>query len=131
MKKFEKILPWLKNWYLLSIIGFLVWMTFFDRNDFISQYSYKQELNKLNVDKEYYKLQVEENKKSIYELMSNPANLEKFAREKYHMKKDDEDVFLIIRPASSPSTNSETETGIGSGTDDESEEIALEESKDS
>ena len=106
MKKFEKILPWLKNWYVLSIIGFLVWMTFFDRNDFISQYSYKQELNKLNVDKEYYKLQVEENKKSIYELMSNPANLEKFAREKYHMKKDDEDVFLIIRPATAASEES-------------------------
>ncbi len=97
MKKFEKILPWLKDKYVLSIIGFLVWMTFFDRNDFISQYSYKQELNKLEVDKQYYMAQVEENKQSIYELMSDPANLEKFAREKYHMKKDDEDVFLIIR----------------------------------
>ncbi|MDQ3049796.1 MAG: cell division protein FtsL [Bacteroidota bacterium] len=97
MKKFEKILPWLKDKYVLSIIVFLVWMTFFDRNDFISQYSYKQELNKLEVDKQYYLAQVEENKVSIYELMSDPANLEKFAREKYHMKKDDEDVFLIIR----------------------------------
>ncbi len=99
MKKFEFLVPWLKDKYVLSIIGFLVWMTFFDRNDFISQYSYKQELNKLEVDKLYFLAQVEENKKSIFELMSDPANLEKFAREKYHMKKDDEDVFLIIRPA--------------------------------
>ncbi len=100
MKKFEILIPWLKNHYLLTVVGFIVWMTFFDRNDFISQYSYKQEYNKLIVDKEYYLLQIEENKKSIHELMSDPANLEKFAREKYHMKKDDEDVFLII-----PATN--------------------------
>ena len=98
MKKIEWLLPWVKNKYVLSIVVFIVWMTFFDRNDFISQYSYKQELNKLEVDKEYYILQIEENKKSIFELMSDPANLEKFAREKYHMKKDEEDVFLIIRP---------------------------------
>jgi cell division protein FtsB len=97
MKSFEKLLPWLKNKYVVSVISFLVWMTFFDRNDFISQYTYKQELNKLKTDKEYYLQQVEENKESIHELMSDPANLEKFAREKYHMKKDDEDVFLIIR----------------------------------
>ncbi len=96
MKKFAKLLPWLKDKYVLSILVFLVWMTFFDRNDFISQYSYRQELKKLEVDKEYYQQQIEENKKSIHELMSDPANLEKFAREKYHMKKDDEDVFLII-----------------------------------
>ena len=98
MKRFEQLLPWLKNKYIVSIVVFLVWMTFFDRNDFISQYSYKQELNKLNVDKQYFIDQVEENKKSINELMSDPANLEKFAREKYHMKKENEDVFLIIRP---------------------------------
>jgi cell division protein FtsB len=96
MKKFAMILPWLKDKYVLSILVFFVWMTFFDRNDFISQYSYRQELKKLEVDKEYYQLQIEENKKSIHELMSDPANLEKFAREKYHMKKDNEDVFLII-----------------------------------
>jgi len=124
MKKFEKILPWLKNWYVITIIVFIVWMTFFDRNDFISQYSYKQELNKLKVDKQYFIDQVEENKKSLYELMSNPVNLEKFAREKYHMKKDDEDVFLIIRP---PSTSSGTEASVETG--DETAE--LKESADS
>jgi cell division protein DivIC len=125
MKKFEKILPWLKDKYVLSIIVFLVWMTFFDRNDFISQYSYKQELNKLEVDKEYYMMQVEENKESIYELMSDPANLEKFAREKYHMKKDDEDVFLIIRAstgsANDPSTDASTSSATG---DQDSEKLA-------
>ena len=96
MKKYAFLLPWIKDKYILSIIIFLVWMTFFDRNDFISQYSYRQELKKLEVDKEYFQGQIEENKKSIHELMSDPANLEKFAREKYHMKKDNEDVFLII-----------------------------------
>ena len=96
MKKFAKLLPWLKDKYVLSVLVFLVWMAFFDRNDFISQYSYRQELKKLEVDREYFQRQIEDNKKSIHELMSDPANLEKFAREKYHMKKDNEDVFLII-----------------------------------
>ncbi len=118
MKKFEKILPWLKDKYVLSIIVFLVWMTFFDRNDFISQYSYKQELNKLEVDKEYYMMQVEENKESIYELMSDPANLEKFAREKYHMKKDDEDVFLIIRASTGSANGPSTDASTSSATEE-------------
>ncbi len=124
MKKFEKILPWLKDKYVLSIIVFLVWMTFFDRNDFISQYSYKQELNKLEVDKEYYMMQVEENKESIYELMSDPANLEKFAREKYHMKKDDEDVFLIIRASTGSATGPSTDASSLATEDQDSEKSA-------
>lgn len=97
MKKFAVILPWLKNKYVLTMIAFLVWMTFFDRNDFISQYSYRKQLSKLEDDKEYYFKQIEENKRYTYELKSDPANLEKFAREKYLMKKDNEEIFLIVR----------------------------------
>lgn len=96
MKFLDKIPPWLKNRYVLIIIIFLVWMTFFDRNDFISQYTYRQELKKLEADRDYYLKEIEYNKKAAHELMSNPENLEKFAREKYLMKKDDEEIFLIV-----------------------------------
>ena len=102
---FERVLPYLKNKYIVSVVIFLVWMLFFDRNDFISQYSYHKELNKLMEDKAYFQGQIEENKRSIHELMSDPANLEKFAREKYHMKKPDEDVFLIITPEKNATQN--------------------------
>ena len=92
----KRIPSWLKNKYVLSIIVFIVWMLFFDRNDFISQYSYRQDLKKLETDKDYYKQQIEQNKTDTKELMSDPKHLEKFARERYLMKKDNEDIFLIV-----------------------------------
>lgn len=92
----KRIPSWLKNKYVLSIIVFFVWMMFFDRNDFISQFSYRQDLKKLETDKEYYQKEIEQNKKDMQELMSNPKHLEKFARERYMMKKDNEDIFLIV-----------------------------------
>jgi cell division protein DivIC len=102
MKLLDKIPAWLKNKYILSLICFLVWMTFFDRNDFLSQYSYRQELNQLKSDRSYYMNEIENNREAFHELMSSPANLEKFAREKYLMKKDNEDIFLIVEePVSS------------------------------
>jgi cell division protein DivIC len=97
VKYLDKIPAWLKNKYTLIAAFFVVWMTFFDRNDFISQYSYRQELNKLESDREYYQAEIEKNKKEAHELMSDPDNLEKFAREKYLMKKEDEDIFLIVK----------------------------------
>lgn len=96
MKTISKILPYIKNKYIISVTIFLVWMIFFDRNDFISQYSYNKELQKLEDDKAYYIESIEANKESAHQLMSEPENLEKFAREKYLMKKENEDIFLII-----------------------------------
>lgn len=97
MKKLARILPYLKNKYIISIIIFVVWMIFFDRNDLISQYSYNQQLQKLRDDKAYYQASIEQNQLSMHQLMSDPQNLEKFAREKYLMKKDGEDIFLIVK----------------------------------
>jgi len=71
-------------------------MVFFDRNDLISQISYRKQLNKLEADKDYYLESIEESKRSLHQLMSDPDNIEKFARERYLMKRDDEDIFLII-----------------------------------
>ncbi len=97
MKFLNRILPWIKNKYIITIVVFIVWMTFFDRNDFISQYSYRQELNKLEADKSYYISEISAMKRNTFELTSDSGNLEKFAREKYLMKKDDEDIFLIVK----------------------------------
>ena len=92
----KRIPSFFKNKYAICIIAFAVWMLFFDRNDFISQYSYRQDLKKLETDKDYYKQQIEQNKTDTKELMSDPKHLEKFARERYLMKKDNEDIFLIV-----------------------------------
>ena len=97
MKKFDRVVTWLKNKYIVTVLVFIVWVAFFDRNDMISQYSYRRQLHKLQADKEYFVTAIEQNKKDLHELVSNTDNLEKFAREKYRMKKDNEDIFLIVR----------------------------------
>jgi cell division protein FtsB len=95
-KIFQKVLPVLKNKYVFTTLIFIVWLSFFDKNDFISEYSYRQQLKSLKKDEKYYLDEIKDNKERLNELMSSPANLEKFAREKYLMKKDNEDVFVIV-----------------------------------
>ncbi|MBK9399946.1 MAG: septum formation initiator family protein [Bacteroidetes bacterium] len=93
---FVKSIPaWAKNKYVLTIIAFIVWISFFDRNDLYSQYSYRKQLEKLEVDKQYYLAEIEKNKIDMKELMSDPEHLEKYAREHYLMKRDNEEIFLI------------------------------------
>lgn len=92
----KKYLPFLKNKYLITILSFIVWLTFFDKNDFFSQFEYKQKLYKLELDKKYYLDEIKKNRTDMVELMTNSKNFEKFAREKYLMKKDNEDVFVIV-----------------------------------
>jgi cell division protein FtsB len=95
-KILQKALPHLKNKYLFTPMLFIVWLAFFDKNDFIAQYSSRKQLKELLSEKQYYTDEIERNKEKLYELTSSPANLEKFAREKYLMKKDNEDIFLIV-----------------------------------
>jgi cell division protein DivIC len=95
--KFLSRLPfWLKNKYLLTTAGFLAWILFFDNRDFItSHFRERGELMKLERSKAYYEHQISTTKQELEQLKSNPAILEKYAREKYLMKKDNEDLFLI------------------------------------
>ena len=81
---------------MFTFLGFLAWLTFFDKHDFILQHSYKTKLNDLKREREYYVTQIEKNKAEMKELFTNDKNLEKFAREKYYMKRDNEDVFVFV-----------------------------------
>lgn len=91
------ILKILKNKYLLVIIGLVVWLLYFDRNDIFTQFDLVSKCNKLNTEKEYYIAEIEKNKKEIMDLQTNKKSLETFAREKYHMKCDNEDVFVFVQ----------------------------------
>jgi cell division protein FtsB len=73
-------------------------MIFFDKNDLFSQYQYHEQVSKLKQDRDFYLKETAKVHKDLDELTSNPQMLEKFAREKYHMKKDNEDVFVIVKP---------------------------------
>lgn len=93
----ERLIALLRNKYFLVIAFFVVWMIFFDKNDMISQYEYYAEVNKLEEEKEFYTKEIAVVNKDLKELDSNLTTAEKFAREKYFMKKDNEDVFVIVK----------------------------------
>ena len=88
------------------MVAVVVWISFFDKYDLVSQYQARQALHQLEKDKQYYADEIKKNQEEINELQTNSQSLEKFAREKYLMKKDDEDVFLIIDKSAADSTNS-------------------------
>jgi cell division protein FtsB len=88
-----------KNKYFMCALAFVVWMLFFDKNDMLSQYEYRSEVTKLQTEKDFYETETAQVKKDLNELTTNLNTAEKFAREKYYMKKDNEDVFVIIREA--------------------------------
>lgn len=88
--------PFVYNRYMFTFLGFLVWLTFFDKHDFILQHSYRNKLNDLKNERDYYIEQIEKNKAEMEELFTSNRNLEKFAREKYYMKRDQEDVFVFV-----------------------------------
>jgi cell division protein DivIC len=91
----KKLPPALRNFYIVTILAFLVWMTFLDSNDFISRFKMGAKLRSLENEKEYYVEKISEVEKDRKELMTNKELLEKFAREKYLMKKETEDIFII------------------------------------
>ncbi|RZK81369.1 MAG: septum formation initiator family protein [Pedobacter sp.] len=95
----KQLLELIRNKYFLTVVAFVVWMLFFDRNDLVAQYEFKSEVSKLQEEKDFYVKEIDKVKKDLNELNTNLNTAEKFAREKYFMKKDNEDVFVIIREA--------------------------------
>lgn len=86
----------LKNKYILTILGIIVWLLFFDKNDVFTQYELIKKCQKLNKEEAYYIAEIESNKASLNELRTNKKSLETFSREKYLMKKENEDVFVFV-----------------------------------
>jgi len=93
----KRLIDLFKNKFFLVTVAFVVWMIFFDKNDVLSQYQYHQEVNELKAERDFYKTESEQVAKDLDELNSNPEKLEKFAREKYFMHKDNEDVFVVVK----------------------------------
>jgi len=90
-----KIIGVFKNKFLITSVLFVGWMLFFDHNNLFLHFQYRAELNELKQSKQYYKDQIEQTKKDIDLIKTNPLWLEKVAREQYLMKRDNEDVFLV------------------------------------
>ncbi len=86
----------LKNKYFITAFSFFIWLSFFDRNDFITQFSYRSKLHELEKERDYYIREILKNKAEVSDLLTNPKNLERYAREKYRMKRDNEDVYVLV-----------------------------------
>ena len=91
----KRIPPAFRNFYFVTGISFLVWMIFLDSNDLINRFRLTNKLHTLESEKEYYQEKIQEVEKDRQELMGTTELLEKFAREKYLMKKQTEDIFII------------------------------------
>ena len=96
-KLLDKIPPILKNKYLLTSVVFLILMLFLDRNNLISQYKMKKELNGLKKELQFYRNQATKDSIELSRLLGDSLELEKLGREKYLMKRDSEDIYIIVR----------------------------------
>jgi len=96
----EKIIfqwkKWLLNKYIILTIVFLVWMFLFDNNSYFTHNALNKEINKLNDEKKYYTEKLTKDSISYKELKYNKDAREKYARENYFMKKNNEDIFIIV-----------------------------------
>jgi len=98
MKKYlDRIPSFLKNFYFLSTAFFLVWLAFIDSNDLFMQASLSTKKNRLLQSRLFYEEKILEVKNDKAALESDPILLEKLAREKYLMKKENEDLYIIVK----------------------------------
>ena len=91
-----KLLPIIKNKYFLTLFGAIIWLCFFDRNDVITTWTSYSKLDGLRKEKVYYEEEIKKYKDDLNHLLTNKTNMEKYGREKYLMKKDNEDVYVIV-----------------------------------
>lgn len=91
----ETLATLVRNPYVVSVLIFLLWMTFIDDDNLITSHRYSQKIEELSEEKESLLNGIEQDRREMKELKSNSETLEKFAREKYFMKKDDEVIFII------------------------------------
>ena len=97
LKRDSILIRSLRNKYLIAVLVFLIWLLVFDRNSLIDRVRYIRTLSDLEDEKQYYIERIDEDSRRLNELKTDNDNLEKFAREQYFMKKENEDVFVIVR----------------------------------
>jgi cell division protein FtsB len=93
----KKVFGFLFNKFTITATAFLVWMTFFDQNDWMTQQETKKQLQDTKEHIHFLTAKTEEMEQDLKRLQSDPQRLEQFAREKYRMKKDNEDLYIIER----------------------------------
>lgn len=88
------ILKILGNRYVIVLAFFTVWMLFLDNTSYMEHRILNKQLNELEDNKKYYQDEIKKDEENIKQL-KNPDQIEKYAREKYYMKRDSEDIYII------------------------------------
>jgi cell division protein FtsB len=97
VKKLLRAIPtWLRNRYGAVALGLLAWVALFDRNDLWTTWKNHRELGRMEDQQEWYAAEIERTKEQLHELSSDTTLLEKFARERYLMKRENEDIFVLV-----------------------------------
>lgn len=92
----KKLFALIKNKYLIVTAAFVVWISIFDQNNLIQQNRLRSELRGVEKERQFYKDEINRDTRSYQEIMTNLDRYEKMAREKYLVKRDNEDVYLIV-----------------------------------
>jgi hypothetical protein len=96
-KIYDKIPRFIKNKYFVVFVLFVVWLLFLDRNNILSQLGLRGDLHKLQKEKEFYLDETRKDSTELQRLVNDSTEAEKIGREKYMMKRDSEDIFLLVR----------------------------------
>lgn len=98
MKILKTAASFLKNKYILALVIFLTWMLFFDPKDWALISARRDKLKDLQKSEQQLNHQIAETRAELNLLKISAATIEKYAREKYLMKKDNEDLFIVNEP---------------------------------
>ncbi|OIN57663.1 FtsB family cell division protein [Arsenicibacter rosenii] len=99
---FKRILRSLRNFYVATGVGLFLWMVILDPNDLRSQFRNWWTLHKLQNEEAYYQDKIKEVQKARREVLGTDQLREKYAREKYLMKKPTETVYVIVDEHNEP-----------------------------
>ena len=98
MQKIKPIIRVIKNKYFIATIGFIIWMLFFDPKDWALMRARTNKLKELKQSEKIISAQIRDTRKELSLLKSDAGSIEKYAREKFLMKKDNEDLFIVRTP---------------------------------
>ncbi len=91
----KKGLHLLTNRYVIVLVVYGVWVTIFDANSLMEIHGASVRVDLLNQKKKYYEEKITRDSMRLVELKTNRSNLEKFAREQYYMRRDNEDIYVV------------------------------------
>lgn len=92
----KKVIKVLVNKYVLVLVLFIAWLTFFDRNNLFTQLNYRADLAKLTAEKQFYVTETKKLNTELKAIVESPAYLEKAAREKYYFKRANEEIYIVV-----------------------------------